>query len=102
MIDVISEDPNVIYQFWIEVDGKTIEVAKQKILPVIKQCEYFSQSLDILFMADNTGIVDGTVKFRLQFNIRAPQVIVLEKVSALFAFAASHKLFFANQFFLSK
>lgn len=102
MLDIISENPNVIYQFWIESDGKTINVAKKKILPVIKQCESFSQSLDILFMVDYTGLVDGTVQFRLQFNIRAPQIVVLAKVSALFAFAASHKLFFANQFFLSK
>ena len=102
MLDIISEDPNVIYQFWIESEGETIEEAKKTILPVIRQCEDFSRSIDILFMSDTPGPFDGTVKFRLQFNIRAPQVIVLTKVSALFALAASHKLFFADQFFLSK
>lgn len=101
-MDLLSEDPNVIYQFWVEVEAKNEKEAIKEALPTIKQCEDFADSLKILCRCDTVGMIDGTFKTRIQFNIKDAQYTILPKVSALFAFAASLKLYFRNQFFLSK
>lgn len=101
-MELLSENPNVIYQFWIEVEASNEKEAIKKALPTIKQCEDFADSLKILCMCDHAGMYDGTLKIRIQFNIKDAQYAILPKVSALFAFAASLKLYFRNQFFLSK
>lgn len=102
MLDILKENPNVIYQFWVETKASSVDVAKENLKQLLIDCTNFSESLGILYMFDTLGSFDGLVKIRLQFNIHAPQDIILMKVSALFAFAAAHKLYFANQFFLSK
>ncbi|MBS6468124.1 MAG: hypothetical protein KH386_02740 [Bacteroides sp.] len=101
-MELLSEDPNVIYQFWIEVEAKNEKEAIKKALPTIKQCEDFADSLNILCRCDTVGMYDNTIKIRIQFNIKDAQYSILSKVACLFSFAASLKLYFGNQFFLSK
>lgn len=101
-MNLLSEDPNVIYQFWIEVEAENEKAAIKKALPIIKQCEDFADSLNILCMCDHVGMVDGILPIRIQFNIKDTQYSILSKVACLFSFAASLKLYFGNQFFLSK
>ena len=102
MLNILSEDPNVIYQFWTEVDAPTEKEGKENAMPAIKACENFADSLGILCECSSTSIVDQRMAIRIQFNIRAPQNMILQKVAALFCFAATQQLYFANQFFLSK
>ncbi|MCS3049321.1 hypothetical protein NXV05_05025 [Parabacteroides johnsonii] len=101
-MDLLSEDPRVIYQFWIEVEAKNEKEAIKKALPTIKQCEDFADSLKIICMCDHLGTYDGILKIRIQFYIKDAQYAILPKVACLFSFAASLKLYFGNQFFLSK
>ncbi len=101
-MNILSEDPNVIYQFWTEVEAKNEKEGIEKALPIIKKCEDFADSLSILCKCDYIGVIDGSLGIRIQFNIHDSQYAILPKVSALFGFAASLKLYFANQFFLSK
>ena len=102
MLNILSEDPNVIYQFWIEVDAPTEKEGKKNAMTDIKACEDFAGSLGILCECSTTRIVNQRMHVRIQFNVRAPQNMILQKVSALFCFATVRQLYFANQFFLSK
>lgn len=99
MRDFLKKDPFVVYQFWIDTKASSVGVAKKNLKQVLLDCANFADSIGISHSADACGPVDGTVEVRLQFYIHAPQNIILTKVSALFAFAAIHKLYFANQFF---
>lgn len=98
----MTEEINVIYQFWYEPKADTVEQGITAVEPLVQQCHDFAGSLDILCMTDHAGAFDGKFHLRTQFNIRAAQYIVLHKVTALFAFAAAHQLLFRNQFCLSE
>jgi hypothetical protein len=102
MLSILTEDPRVIYQFWIEVPASTEAAGKYNAKPMIKVCEEFAQSIGILCESSHVRIIDGRMPVRIQFYICAPQNVILHKVTALFAFAQVHELYFANQFFLSK
>lgn len=102
MLDFIEDTVFVVYQFWHEVDAKTTKQGLSKMKPLINECEAFAESMSVWFRGDHIGAFDGTFSCRLQFYIKAPQYVVLTKVAALFAFAASHKLLFGNQFFPSE
>ena len=102
MLNILSEDPNVIYQFWIEVDAPTEKEGKKNAMTDIKACEDFAGSLGILCECSTTRIVNQRMSVRIQFNVRAPKNMILQKVAALFCFATARQLYFANQFFLSK
>ena len=98
----MTEEINVIYQFWYEPKADTVEQGITAVEPLVQQCHDFAGSLDILCMTDHAGAFDGKFHLRIQFNLRAAQYIVLHKVTALFAFAAAHQLLFRNQFCLSE
>ena len=98
----MTEKINVIYQFWYEPEAETNEEGIAAVEPLVQQCHNFADSLDILCMTDHAGAFDGNFHLRIQFNIRAPQYVVLHKVAVLFSFAALHQLLFRNQFCLSK
>lgn len=98
----MTEEINVIYQFWFEPEAETNEEGIAAVEPLVQQCHDFADSLEILCMTDSAGTFDGRFHLRIQFNVRAPQYVVLHKVTALFAFAAAHQLLFRNQFCLSK
>lgn len=99
MRDFLKKDPFVVYQFWVDTKASSVDVAKKNLEQILLDFANFADSLGISHRADATGPIDGTVEVRLQFYIHAPQDVILMKVSALFAFAATHKLYFANQFF---
>lgn len=98
----MTEEINVIYQFWFEPEADTAEQGLAATEQLVQQCHDFAASIGILCMTDHAGAFDGRFHLRIQFNIRAPQYVVLHKVAALFAFAAVHQLLFRNQFCLSK
>lgn len=98
----MTEEINVIYQFWFEPEADTVERGLSLVETLIQQCYDFASSIDILCMTDHIGVFDKRFHLRIQFNVNAPQNSVLIKVAALFNFAAAHQLLFRNQFCLSK
>lgn len=101
-MDILSENPNVIYQFWTDTEATTAASGKEKLIHIVRLCELFADSIGIRCMCDSPRLHNGRFSIRIQFQIEAPQYEILTKVAALFNFAACGKLYFTNQFFLSK
>lgn len=99
---LLSDCPSAIYMFTYTVPAKTERQGRKAVLPIVKRCESFADSLHINVSADTWRVIDGMVTVRLVFNIKEPEDSILVKVPALFNFAISLKLNFINQFFYPK
>ena len=80
----------------------TIDKAIKAAKPLALNAKKFAASLNIGYRDDHWGVIDDSFSFRLSFYIEGSQDVVLPKVSALFAFAASYKLALINQYFFTK
>lgn len=98
----IRKDLKLIYQFWFSVIGATTESGIKNAKPTVALCEDFANEIGAHCMCDHVGAFNKRLQVRVQFHIHGPQDLVFPKVASLFAFAATHKLNFTNQFFLTE
>lgn len=88
-----------MYLFFSEVEARSDEEGRKKVHPIFLSCERFAKSIGSHLMFDIFPATDGTVEFRVIFDIKGTEHSVLEKVAALFSFVTVHKFRFGNQFY---
>ena len=96
---LLPNQPSVMYLFSIDVLGKNQEKATESIIPLIKRCEDFADSIQIHCHAEHFGFFDKKLSIKVTFQIQEPQNSIFMKVPALFSFIATTELLMINQFF---
>lgn len=93
---------SLIYLFAKTVAADTTEEGLKIAKPIALSARNFARAMKMPYRDDHWGAFDGEFTFKLSFSIHGKQDAVLPKVSALFAFAASHELSLINQLFYTE
>lgn len=88
--------------FFSSVEAESQEEGLRRAKPIVLACKRFAQSIGSHIMCDPLIPMDGEMEFRIVFDIKGTENSVLEKVAALFSFAALFKFRFVNQFYYTK
>lgn len=91
-----------MYLFLSDLNADSIEEGDKKTKPIVSKCRRFAKTIGSDIMYVPFYPVDGKMTFRITFIIVSPEDPVLEKVAALFSFAALLKLRLCNQLYFSE